>query len=399
MNNKKNPWAVCIGCTLLLFCTVGLTTSSFSVYQPYLISIIGLSNTQASTVITVRSLSSLVGIIFVQKYISLMGLRRGMIIMNLLAALSFFVFGLADNFSSCCAAAAMLGLCYGLGGTVSVSIAIKRVFASHQTLALGICSAGTGVATIVCPPIATALISGFSLRHALWAEGAFLLLASIATFILIGPKVNNRPPELKQSDIRAPRSPGEKKSFIIVCAASLLIGAMGNTGWNHLSVLYSTEGADPLTVSRLISFIGLALTAGKVLYGELSDRMGGRKTAICFCSVLILGEILACFAGLLAMPVALMSMLCMGIGLPISTVGFSSMASDLSTAAHYPSSLRAFQLWYMIGTFATGPIPGIIADHCGSYIPFYYILSLCAAVTLCLVIWAYKIGKEDKRNA
>ena len=399
MKTHKNPWAVCVGCTLLLFCTVGLTTSSFSVYQPYLISIIGLSNTQASMVINVRSLSSLVGIIFVQRYISLTGLRRGMIIMNLLAALSFFIFGLADSYSGCCIAAAMLGLCYGLGGTVSASIAIKRVFASHQTLALGICSAGTGVATIVCPPIATALISAFSLRHALWAEGVFLLIASIATFILIGPGVNNKPPELKQSDIRAPRSPGEKKSFIIVCAASLLIGVMGNTGWNHLSVLYSTEGADPLTVSRLISFVGLALTAGKVLYGELTDRMGGRRAAICFCSILIAGEVLACFAGLLSMPIALMSMLCTGLGMPISTVGFSSMAADLSTPAHYPSSLRAFQLWYMIGTFATGPLPGIIADRCGSYVPFYYILSLCAAITLCLVIWAYKIGKGEKDNA
>lgn len=399
MEIKKNPWSVCIGCTLLLFCTVGLTTSSFSVYQPYLISIIGLSNTEASTVITVRSLSSLLGVVFVQKYIALTGLRRGMIIMNILAAISFFIFGLADNFASCCIAAAFLGLCYGLGGTVSVSIAIKRVFSSHQTLALGICSAGTGVATIVCPPIATALISAFSLRHALWAEGAFLLLACVATFILIGPKVNIKPPELKQSDISAPRSPRERKSFIIVCAASLLIGTMGNTGWNHLSVLYSTEGASPLLVSRLISFIGLALTAGKVLYGELTDSIGGRKTAMCACSILICGEILACFAGHLYMPLAILSMLCMGLGLPISTVGFSSMAADLSTPAHYPSSLRAFQLCYMIGTFATGPIPGMIADRWGSYVPFYYILTFFAILTLILVIWAYKTGKEDKNNA
>ncbi|MBR5489931.1 MAG: hypothetical protein IKV79_01530, partial [Oscillospiraceae bacterium] len=114
MSKAKNPWWVCVGCTLLLFCTVGLTTSSFSVYQPYLISIIGLTNTQASTVITVRSLSSLVGVIFVQKYIALTGLRRGMTIMSFLAVISFFVFGLADNYLSCCIAAALLGLCYGL---------------------------------------------------------------------------------------------------------------------------------------------------------------------------------------------------------------------------------------------------------------------------------------------
>lgn len=394
MKKQKNPWLVCGGCTLLLFCTVGLTTSSFSVYQPYLIEIIGLSNTQASMVITVRTLCSLLGVFAVQKYLALVGLRRGLILMNLLAALSFFIFGFADDYISCCAAAAMLGLCYGLGGTVSVSIAIKRVFSAHQALALGISSAGTGLATIVWPPIASGIISAFSLRHALWFEAAFLLLASLLSFALIGPEVNKRPAELKQSDMNAPRSPGERKSLVIICAAAVLIGAMGNTGWNHLSVLYSTEGAELATVSRLISFVGLALTAGKILFGEVTDRLGGRRSAICFCGILILGEALACFAGRLSMPIALLSMLCMGLGLPISTVGFSSMAADLSTPAHYPSTLRYFQLSYMIGSFVSGPVPGMIADHCGSYVPAYYILTVFAIITLLLVYTAYHIGKK-----
>ncbi len=385
---------MCVGCTLLLFCTVGLTTSSFSVYQPYLIKIIGLSNTQASMVITTRTLSSLVGVIVVQKYIELTGLRRGLILMNLLAAVGFFIFGAADNFLSCCVAAALLGLCYGLGGTVSVSIALKRVFSSHQALALGISSAGTGMATIVWPPIASSLISALSLRHAMWFEAAFLLLASLIALSLIGPEVNVRPAALKQEDMKAPRSKEEKRSFIIICAASMLIGAMGNTGWNHLSVLYSTEGVELSTVSSLISFVGLALTTGKILFGEVTDRLGGKKAAICFCSILVAGEALACLAGHFIMPLALLSMLCMGLGLPISTVGFSSMAADLSTPAHYPSSIRNFQLCYMIGSFVTGPLPGMIADRCGSYVPTYYILTIFAIANLALVWAAYKTGRR-----
>lgn len=399
MKKQKSPWLVCAGCTLLLFCTVGLTTSSFSVYQPYLISIIGLSNTQASMVVTVRTLSSLLGVFAVQKYISLVGLRRGLVLMNILAALSFFIFGLADDYIGCCVAATLLGFCYGLGGTVSVSIALKRVFSTHQALALGISSAGTGLATIVWPPIATAIISALSLRHALWFEAAFLIIASAIAFLLIGPEVNKRPPELKQADISAPRSSVEKKRLVIICATSLLIGAMGNTGWNHLSVLYSTEGARLSTVSSLISFVGLALTAGKILFGEVTDRLGGKRAAICFCAILIAGEALACFASHLIMPVAMLSMLCMGLGLPISTVGFSSMAADLSTPGHYPSTLRYFQLCYMIGSFVSGPVPGMIADRCGSYVPAYYILTAFAVINLLLIWAAYNIGEKGKKNA
>ena len=200
---------------------------------------------------------------------------------------------------------------------------------------------------------------------------------------------------MKQSDINAPRSQQEKKCLIIICIAALLIGAMGNTGWNHLSVLYSTEGSDLRTVSSLISFVGLALTAGKILFGEVTDRLGGRRAAITFCSILVLGEVLACFAGSLIMPIALLSMLCMGLGLPISTVGFSSMAADLSTPGHYPSTLRYFQLCYMIGSFVTGPGPGMIADSCGSYVPSYYILSAFALINLLLIWSAYRIKERN----
>ena len=400
MKNQKNPWLICIGCTLLLFCNVGLTTSSFSVYQPYLIKIIGLSNTQASTVITIRTLCSMLAIPFVQKYIKLCGLRRSLILMTVLAALSFFGFGFANSFISCCIAAAMLGFCYGLGGTVSVSIAIKRSFTSHKTLALGICSAGTGLATIVWPPIATFFISHFSLRAALWFEALFLVAATFIALRLVSPQINTRPAELNQSDINAPRSKNERKRFILVLCAAFFIGAMGNTGWNHLSVLYSTEGADLRTVSRLISLVGLALTMGKVLFGEVADRIGGKRTAITFCSILIMGEILACFAGRLSIPIACASMLFMGMGLPISTVGFSSMAADLSTPGHYPSSLSNFQLSYMVGSFLTGPLPGIIADRFGSYVPAYYALSVFALATLILISCAYSVGrKEAKENA
>ena len=53
----------------------------------------------------------------------------------------------------------------------------------------------------------------------------------------------------------------------------------------------------------------------------------------------------------------------------------------------------------MVGTFITGSIPGIIADKVGSYVPFYYVLSFFAMITLALVFWAYKIPKEGNDHA
>ena len=74
---KKNPWLICAAGTLLLCCTVGLSVSSFSVFQPYLIRDIGLTNSESSLFLTVRTLSGLCAAFPVQAYLGKVGLRRG----------------------------------------------------------------------------------------------------------------------------------------------------------------------------------------------------------------------------------------------------------------------------------------------------------------------------------
>ena len=41
-------WAICAACLIVLFCNSGLNTTGFAAYQPYLIKLGGLTNTQSS---------------------------------------------------------------------------------------------------------------------------------------------------------------------------------------------------------------------------------------------------------------------------------------------------------------------------------------------------------------
>jgi len=391
MQKTKNPWITCAACTLLLFGVVGLTASAFSVYQPYLISVIGLSNTQASTVVSVRILCSIPAIYFVQHYLRRLGLRLGVVLACLIASAAFFVFGNASGFAECCLAAAMHGIAYGLGGMVAASIIIKQVFTEHQTTALGICAAGTGIASTTAPLILTPIIENLSLRTAFWSEAVFLLVTGALVWLLLGmgPRLashDSLPPPSRSGSF----SPRERENLRYILPAIVCIGTMGVVGWAHLSVLYTTEGFPGSQVSWFISLAGISLTAGKLIVGRISDRLGGRR-AVLFCAcILIPGHILACLAGLRMPWTAVGSMCLLGLGLPLSTVGFSIFAGDLVEPDHYATSVRNFQLTYRIGSLVFEPVPGIIADVTGSYVPAYGLLVGFAALALLLILRAYR---------
>ena len=62
--------------------------------------------------------------------------------------------------------------------------------------------------------------------------------------------------------------------------ALCLTGAPAGIGISNVGVLYRTEGYTPGTAAALVSCVGLALIAGKILYGELADRLGGKLSSM-----------------------------------------------------------------------------------------------------------------------
>jgi predicted MFS family arabinose efflux permease len=382
-----------------MFCTVGLASSAFSVYQPYLIVAGGLNNTQGSTIFTVRSLFSLISMLFVERFYRRAELRLGMAIAAVCAALSFALYGLSNGFAGYCAAAIFSGFAHGLGGVAPLSIMLHRWFRSHATLAVGLGATGSGIATIVAPPIVTALIARTSLRFTFLAESAFVALASAIVFAMLRnrPEEKGIAPLLTKEDAlsRTEDSPGAGRGVMFcMMAAVLLIGAVSNAGFQHLPILYTTEGFSGMTVSFIFSFAGIVLTAAKIIYGHVTDRLGAYKSGFIFFSLFVLGMSLCCLAGVYGIAVALAAMFCLSLGIPLSTVGLSVFAKDMAPADAYGKAVKNFQLVYMIGALLCGPIPGIMADATGSYIPSYIFMSALTLVSMALVQGSYgRIGR------
>ena len=398
-------WLVCLGGTLMLFASIGLGVNVFSAFQPHLMAQVGLSNTQGAFLITVRSFFVLIGMTTADRVAKRLGLRRGCTVSLLLLAASSFLFGAAQQFPLCCLAAALVGLSYSWAGVIPLSLLMARWFQDRQALALGLASAGTGLATIVAPVPFTALIERFSLRLSFWAEGTLIVLLALLFWLL----VRDQPEDKGLSPYRTsghadqppqPRPAPEgltplRRGFVL--AASFCVGAATSLGISNFGVLYSTAGYDADTVARLISVMGLCMMAGKVACGQVADRLGGRISNYSLYLLVLLGYGLCCLASLRSVPLAYLAMVLSGLGLPLSAVSPPIWARDLCGDEGYARGLKWIQSIYALGIFLMGTVPGALADVTGSYVPAYVLFWAQLLLSLVLLGYVYEKTGAGRR--
>ena len=187
---------ICACGFLFLFANVGLPSTAFSVYQPYLVDLPGVGDAGASLIISVRMALSLAAMFVVDRYFERLDCRLGIALacastaagFALYAAASACGWGLAGFF----AGAALAGFGYGFGGMAAITLLAGRWYRTRVGTAVGVASLGSGVSSIVLPPLVLMLIEGASLSLAFAVEAVLALAIAAAVWAL----VRNRPADL-----------------------------------------------------------------------------------------------------------------------------------------------------------------------------------------------------------
>lgn len=99
----------------------------------------------------------------------------------------------------------------------------------------------------------------------------------------------------------------------------------------------------------MISALGIVITIGKIVFGEIMDKIGGFRGSILAFSIFLIGQALCCFAFLQSVP-----------------------------------------LIYACGALTFSSMPGVIADMTGGYIPAYILFSILIFCSLEGIIAAYR---------
>ena len=400
MKPGKRPhyaWAVCAGCALLLFCTSGLSINAFTVYQPYILTRNGLTNAQSSMIVTVRSLTSFGSMLLTGLYYKKLSLRAGMGLAGALAAAGFFLFGAAGSFFAYCLAAAVAGMAYGFGTMIPVSMVMERWFIEKRTLAVGLCSAATGLATLGIPSLLTRLIERHGLAETFFAEAAVIAGLVLLSFLLI----RSRPADVgltpygswdavdhESFSVHGRALTG--RDWALLIPLLLCVGAFTGAGYSHITVLARGEGFDPAAIALAVTLSGVTLMAGKFAYGVLAEKIGTYASNWLFGGLLTAGLVLCCVTGGRT-PLLMTAMVTYGLGLSLGTVGITAWAGDLASHEQYDGTVRRFQTVYAAGGLLFSGLPGLLADRFGgSYVPAYMVFTACAVFAVLAIQWLYR---------
>ena len=414
-------------CFCILFINQGLPATSFNVFQSYLVAMPGVGDLGGSLVLTVRSFVSLVAIFFVSAFYRRFSLRVGVAAATAFTAAGFLAYSLARDLVLLCLGSVLTGIGYGFGGVVATTMLIGNWYRGHIGTVAGAVGMGSGVASMVMPLAAAAVIARSDLSHAFLMEALLALGLGTVVVALLRSKpqdVGLRPveepapaappaaaaPTRTAPEPSAPAAPARHPGKVHVGAATLpradkrlmlaamvLLGAVAIVGNGYFSVLLTSSGIGLETAALLTAVLGTSLTLSKLACGWVFDLAGARKGSLAFFTVLIVGLLLCSLAGPGGAADGFFAAVFFGVGVALATTGVSVWTLELSAPRDRLGMVRDFQVAYAFGGFAFNLMPGALANATGSYAVSYALFA--AAAIACALIVGIVYKRRNLREA
>ncbi len=258
----------------------------------------------------------------------------------------------------------------GIVGNGTAQLGYARVvsawFDQQRGRALAAVMAGSGLGSVVFPPVAQALISTYGWRTAYAFLGAVILAVAVpmATLFLYEP-VNG-----EARAAAAPKSEGAGKSVwsipFVGISFALLLFSFATNGLNaHWMAMLTDSGVTAERAASVLSVAGFSALTGKLATGYVLDRFrAGRATGV------VLGlSTLGFLCVLVGHPwwILVLSAVLIGVGLGAESDAVPYLLTRYFGLSHF-SELYGYTWCVYAVAGATGPAAmGLVYDRTGSY--------------------------------
>ena len=390
---------ITVCCFLVLFVNIGFPSTSFNVYQPYIVQLPGVGDSGGSLVLSTRTLVTFFVLFFVDHYYEKLDVRLGATLAMLLTAGGFVLYGLANSLPVLIAGAVVAGSGYGLGGYVVVTLLTNRWYRDGIGAAIGFATIGSGVAGFVVPLVAVRLVEGISLQVSFFVQAATAaaLAALVFAFVRNEPAdVGLEPYEAKPKEGKAARTKSghpigatkiERGFALLACG---LVGSCAIGAGAYLSILFVTNGIDPNISATLLAVLAVCLIFAKYFIGELFDRVGTAAGSALALASLFVGMACCCLVGIGGVVAASVAAVFLGMGQSIGSVGISVWSLEFADPENTARSVKNAQLAYSAGGFVSNTFPGFIKELTGTYLTTYVVLLVLVVVTAVIVLSIYR---------
>ena len=388
----------------MLFYSGGLCINAFTIYQPYIRLQNGFTNAQSSLLITIRSLSAFVSMLLSGWYFKKFSLRTGTLLGGLSVVVGFALYGVAKTYFLYCVGAVLAGAGYALAGVIPMAMIMERWFHKSRMLAVGLCSAATGLAVVGVPQMLTWMIETFGLMTTFLSEAALMGVLTTVVWLLLRDRPADKglkPYGAEEEIARTKKQHGrklEKRSWLLLVPMLLLLGAVNSVAYSHLTMLATAQGFSAQTVATAISVTGITLIGGKCAYGWIAEKWGTCASNWIFGTSLAVGLFFCCVAkGNNLLLFAGTGAYAMGVSL--ATIGTTAWAGDLASAEQYDRTVQLFQIISTAGALVFSTFPGVLADRFGgSYVPAFVCFTIFAAFVAFSIQWIYYRTKKQENR-
>jgi sugar phosphate permease len=326
------------------------------------------------------------------------------------ALLTGMAFLLMSQISTLWHAYLILGILRGLGTSFSllpVAVVIPRWFVKRRGIAMGLAMSGIGLGGIIAPLLTQWLISTSGWRN------AFIIIGSITIIIIIplaqllkhnpqqaGLKPYGEDEIIENKSARSSAIDGLSLRQAIRTRGFWLFGLIQTFAHTsmvavmiHIAPHANDIGIPPATAAGILSFIAGAGIVGRLAFGFISDRIGGKRVLTICLSLLTTALILLLFAREIWM------FYVFAIIFGLANGGFTTLipvvTAELFGLISLGTIIGGVGIFGRLGEALGAPLSGSIFDITGNYrLAFLISIGICAlAVIISLVLLKYK-GKS-----
>jgi len=296
----------------------------------------------------------------------------------------------------------------GLGYSCVTPSVLKWFHPSKKGMVTGLIVGGFGIAPVYFAPVMNVLLNSFGIEKSMLFMGIAVAAISIPTAQLIkNPPAGYIPPtpdNLKQS-VAAKASVDvtwrimiKTKQFYLLFIMFLLSASVGLMIFGNISKIAKTQIGitDTALLAILVSFLAITNTAGRVLGGLMSDKIG-RENALFVVSVLQMLNMVG-FAFYQSLPGLIIGIIVVGFYYGTLLSVFPAITADLYGLKNYGTNYGVLYLgWGLAGVVA--PIAAdIIYDVNGNFHAAYILAAIMMALMVGVNVLYKKANEATVRS-
>lgn len=408
---KHYHWVIAAVALLQLF-IYGGASNNFSSYHMLPVSEeLALSRTAFALSGSVRSVVGVFSTLFAGHLIRRFGYRWMVSLSLLTSAVAYVLFSVMTAYWQLMLGSVLMGLTIGFCAAVCVSRLIHVWFYQHRGLVLGVVSASTGIGSTVLGSVQAWLIENKDWRLSFAAVALLMFVTALILFLFArnkpedlgllplgeGESVEEKKRNLRQWDGFPFRILRRRPVYPLLVAGSFL-SCFCIVGTQFVLVPYFQDcGMSETEAGGLYGAMMLFLSVVKLFVGALSDRIGAGRVTV-FCHFACAGGLLLILFAPMTKGVLLVALLIYDLGIPLTTMMFSLLASELFGNRDQMKYLGAIMATSTAASVVSDPIANAVYDLTRSYRPMFLAVAfLCVALTV-FYSFLFRAAKKDRER-